>query len=91
MSSDNSINKNLYVNSATSTPTQSLNNNYYAILDSGASHHFLLEDSPTQSRNSNHEPKDVRLPDGSTIRSSHKCKLDLQDIPNGANDGSFLT
>ena len=74
----------------TSTPTPSTNNNYYAILDSGASHHFLLNDAPTKSKDTNHDRKEVKLPDGTIINSSHKCELDLHRIPKEASDGYIL-
>ena len=74
----------------TSTPTPSSNNNYYAILDSGASHHFLLNDAPTKSKDTKHDRKEVKLPDGTVINSSHKCELDLHRVPKEASDGYIL-
>ena len=85
------VKTNLSVNhTTTSTPTPEYNNNYYAILDSGASHHFLLENAPTKAKTADHTQKEVKLPDGTIINSSHKCELDLQNIPKEASDGYIL-
>eukprot|EP00956_Cyclotella_meneghiniana_P029712 scaffold72809_cov82-Cyclotella_meneghiniana.AAC.1 len=56
----------------------------------GASHHFLLKDAPTKAKTAEHNRKEVKLPDGTIINSSHKCELDLNDIPKEASDGYII-
>ena len=51
--------------------------NYYAILDSGATDHFMLEDADVGEKKADHKPIRVTLPDNSATISSHECKLKI--------------
>jgi hypothetical protein len=52
-----------------------------AILDSGATGHFLRTDSPCCNRQPTQCPLTVRLPDGSTMQSTHTATLHLPGLP----------
>ena len=51
----------------------------WAIMDSGATSHFLVTKAPTRDRQVAISPLKVRLPDGAQVASTHTCQL---DIPN---------
>ena len=53
----------------------------WAILDSGASSHFLLTDAPVESKVIAKNPIEIRLPDGNEVKSSHDAILDLPQLP----------
>ena len=65
------------------TPTQShtsllaakINNNYYAILDSGTTDTYLTEEAPTIHKTAVHEEIKLMIPDGSQLISSYKSTL----------------
>jgi hypothetical protein len=65
-------------------------NNYYAILDSGATDNFVTENAPILSKEANHLPIKVTLPDNTKLISSHKCKLPLANVPAPADEGYIL-
>ena len=54
---------------------------WWAILDSGATSNFLMTDAHMFSRTPTDDPINVTLPDGSKVRSTHKCVLDLPQLP----------
>ncbi len=56
----------------------------WAILDSGASSHFLLTDAPVESKVIAKNPIEIRLPDGNEVKSSHDAVLDLPQLPKAA-------
>ena len=56
----------------------------WAILDSGASSHFLVSDAPNQSQVPAISPLKIHCPNGSIIESSHTCELDLPQLPKAA-------
>jgi len=62
----------------------------WAILDSGATSHFLTTDAPA----TNIVPADVpliaHLPNGDKVQSTHTCTLDLPDLPAGAQAAHII-
>ena len=99
----NKINTQLDVNFSLLTPTQndsycgacaennkSQANNYYAILDSGATDNLLVDSSDVKNRRDNHVPINVTLTDNTKIPSLHKCELNLPNIPAPANEAYIL-
>ena len=62
----------------------------WAILDSGASSHFLLADAPCVNRTPATSPITVHLPNGQTVSSSHTCELDLPNLPQQARLAHIL-
>eukprot|EP00804_Cyclotella_cryptica_P002037 CCRYP_007430-RA/>CCRYP_007430-RA protein AED:0.43 eAED:0.37 QI:0/0/0/0.66/0/0/3/0/294 len=61
----------------------------YAIVDLGASDNYLTLTANVKSKTTQHHPIQVTLPDTTTLRSSHKCKLDVP-LPKTANKGYVL-
>ena len=64
---------------------QSTNNHHqpteYAILDSGATSHFLLKGAAVKNAHPSKDPLKIKLPDGSFINSTHTCNLDIPWLP----------
>ena len=56
----------------------------WAILDSGATSHFLVLEAPTRQTEVATEPLTVRLPDGARVTSTHMCELELSQLPPAA-------
>ena len=56
----------------------------WAILDSGASSHFLVPNAPCTNMQVAMSPLRIRLPNGKFVTSSHTCDLDLPLIPRTA-------
>ena len=63
----------------------------WAILDSGASSHFLLADAPCVNKKPTTSPITVHLPNGQTVVSSHTCKTDLPNLPQHARVAHILS
>ena len=53
----------------------------WAILDSGASSHFLFSTAPISNKIVADRPLGVKFPNGDTLRSSHVAELDLPLLP----------
>ena len=53
-----------------------------AILDSGATGHFLTPNAPVQDKQQTSDPLRITMPDGRIISSTHTCTLDLPHLPN---------
>ena len=53
----------------------------FAISDSGASAHFLLEGAPVVNKKVAEYPVAIKLPDGTIIYSTHTCNLDIPWLP----------
>ena len=69
-------------NNTTPTPTQhSTNSNNWAIVDSGASNHYLTTKAPATEILPATSPISITLPDGTTVESTHTCLLDLPQLP----------
>ena len=52
-----------------------------AIADAGATAHFLLPGAPVTNVQPTLYPLTINLPDGSTIKSTHTCLLDIPWLP----------
>ena len=56
----------------------------WAILDSGASSHFLLSSAPVHDKQVATAPLTIKLPNGATVKSSHTADIALpQNCPHG--------
>ena len=55
----------------------SMNLKNWAILDSGASSHFLLATAPVKDKMIAKVPLTVKLPNGEMVQSSHMAALDI--------------
>ena len=53
----------------------------YAILDSGATWHFLVQGAPVANLEITEKPITITLPNGHTIQSMHTCNLDIPWLP----------
>ena len=53
----------------------------WAILDSGATSHFLVTAAPTASVQVATNPLTVTIPDGSKVKSTHTCTLAIPELP----------
>ena len=62
----------------------------WAILDSGATSHFLVSEAPTSNRQIAETPLKVRLPDGAHVSSTHTCHLDIPKLPQEARHGHII-
>ena len=62
----------------------------WAILDSGATSHFLVTKAPTRDRQIATSPLTVRLPDGAQVASTHTCTLDIPQLPQQARLGHMI-
>ena len=62
----------------------------WAILDSGATSHFLVTDAPVRHREVASDPLIVRLPDGARVKSTHTCELNLSQLPSAARIGHIV-
>ena len=62
----------------------------WAILDSGATSHFLVTKAPTKDRQIANSPLQVRLPDGARVASTHTCTLDIPQLPEHAKLGHII-
>ena len=62
----------------------------WAILDSGASSHFLLLTAPVLNKMVADRPLTVKLPNGNTVRSSHIAELDLPLLPRGGREAHIV-
>jgi hypothetical protein len=61
-----------------------------AILDSGCTIIFLSAAAPCSDKQSAHIPLNVNMPNGTTIQSSHTCKLLLTELPPQARQAHIL-
>ena len=59
------------VQTALTTTKKALNNNYYAILDSGASDNYIMEQAPVSKTIPTHDPIQVTIPDGTILQSTN--------------------
>lgn len=53
----------------------------YALFDSGATAHFLVERAPVINKRVATEPLKIKLPDGTVIKSTHQCNLNIPWLP----------
>ncbi len=64
--------------------TDAANIRNWAILDSGATRHFLTTDAPAINIIPATVPLITQLPNGDKVQSTHTCTLDLPNLPPGA-------
>ena len=65
--------------------------NHYAILDSGATDHYLHRNSNKEYiSQSGYHPITVTLPNGTTLTSTQKCKLPIRDMDSKATVGHVI-
>ena len=62
----------------------------WAILDSGATSHFLVTAAPTSGIMPATNPLKVTIPDGSQVQSTHTCKLAIPNLPDSARIGHII-
>ena len=62
----------------------------WAILDSGASSHFLLSSAPVTDKKIATDPLRIKLPNGSTIQSSHTANIALPMLPPKAREAHIV-
>ena len=62
----------------------------WAILDSGATSHFLVTAAPTSDVSPATSPLKVTIPDGSQVQSTHTCKLAIPELPEQARLGHII-
>ena len=60
------------------------NHKKWAILDLGASSHFLLTETPAINKKIATSPLRIKLPNGKHVASSHTCELDIPELPTAA-------
>ena len=53
----------------------------WAILDSGATSHFLVVDAPVNDVMTADNPINVKQPDGACVASTHTCSLRIPNLP----------
>ena len=58
-----------------------LNDATYAIIDSGATGHFLVIDAPALNKEVALNPIKIMLPNGKMLISTHTCNLDIPEMP----------
>ena len=63
--------------------------NKYAILDSGATSNFLVTNAPATDIKQVQQGLRVKLPNGDTVKSSHKCNL-LLPLPQACKQGHII-
>ena len=61
-----------------------------AIADAGATGHFLLPGTPVIDVMPATKPISINLPDGSVIRSTHTCRLNIPWLPEEATKGHIV-
>ena len=62
----------------------------WAVLDSGATSHFLVIDAPATKVTPAENPVTITIPDGSTLKSTHVRELDLPQLPMAAKIGHVI-
>ena len=62
----------------------------WAILDSGATSHFLVTEAPTSEMTIATMLIRVTIPDGSQVQSTHTCKLAIPELPDVARIGHII-
>ena len=62
----------------------------WAILDSGATSHFLVVDAPVDEVERTNRPINVRQPDGAIVTSTHTCSLQIPGLPREAKVGHIV-
>eukprot|EP00804_Cyclotella_cryptica_P001099 CCRYP_008385-RA/>CCRYP_008385-RA protein AED:0.18 eAED:0.13 QI:0/0/0/1/0.4/0.16/6/0/1406 len=63
---------------------------HYAIFDSGATAHFLVDSAHVVNRHPALKPLTIRLPNGKHIVSTHTCNLDLPWLPHSITEAHIV-
>ena len=58
----------------------------YAISDSGATGHFMVEGAPVINKQKANKPIQIMMPDGSKIQSTHTCNLNIPWLPHAITE-----
>ena len=62
----------------------------WAILDSGATSHFLVTNAPVNDILPAANPLTVQIPNGERVTSTHTCNLDMPHLPEPARQGHIM-
>ncbi len=63
----------------------------WAILDSGATSHFLTTAAPMTNMCPTSKPIIARLPNGKRVHSMHTCTLDIPALPTSARHAHIIS
>eukprot|EP00804_Cyclotella_cryptica_P007696 CCRYP_001319-RA/>CCRYP_001319-RA protein AED:0.61 eAED:0.61 QI:0/-1/0/1/-1/1/1/0/116 len=83
---------NTYLRALPLTYTQSTTtrHQHYAIFDSGATAHFLVDGTNVVNRRPALKPLTIRLPNRKHIVSTHTCNLDLPCLPHTITEANII-
>ena len=62
----------------------------YAVSDSGATGHFLVEGAPVVNKRVANKPIHITLPNGKIIKSTHTCNLDIPWMPHQMTEAHIV-
>ena len=62
----------------------------YAISDSGATGHFIVEGSPVVNKQPSTNPLKITLPNGKVVQSTHTCNIDIPWLPDQTTEAHIL-
>ena len=62
----------------------------YAILDSGATAHFIVKGADVINLHPSNNPLRIKLPDGTYITSTHTCNLNIPWLPNSMTEAHIV-
>ena len=62
----------------------------FAILDSGATAHFIVKGAAVKNERPTHNPLKIKLANGSVIQSMHTCNLDIPWLPNSITEAHIV-
>ena len=62
----------------------------WAILDSGATSHYIMTTAPVRNKIKAINPVTVTMPNGTRVASTHECELDIPLLPQAARFGHIL-
>eukprot|EP00804_Cyclotella_cryptica_P025040 CCRYP_015954-RA/>CCRYP_015954-RA protein AED:0.40 eAED:0.40 QI:0/0/0/1/0/0/2/0/332 len=62
----------------------------FAIMDSGATAHFLVKGAAVKNKQPTGNPLKIKLPNGTVIQSTHTCNLDIPWLPNSITEAHII-
>lgn len=62
----------------------------YAILDSGATAHFIIKGAMVKNKRPTCDPLKIKLPYGAVIQSTHTCNLDIPWLPASVTEAHIV-
>jgi hypothetical protein len=62
----------------------------YALFDSGATAHFLVQGAPVINKQPVVKPLKIKLPDGNFIESTHTCNLNIPWLPTSVTEAHIV-